>query len=65
MMIDAIRIVICGVMAILSLLASFGVDGTMHQLMEENARLDLLAQINGARKWIFFTAIIFVVLAFL
>ena len=64
-MIDAIRVVICGVMAITSLLAAFALDGTMHQLLQEDVRIDLVSQINGARKFLLMVAITSTLVCFL
>lgn len=62
---DKIRLTICAVMAILCLLATFGLDQTIHTYLEQNGRLDLAAQFNGAKRWLFFTFLVFLALCFL
>jgi hypothetical protein len=64
-MIETIRLIICALMSIFCLLASFGLEGALHQYLEDNGRLDIASQINGAKRWLFFTFLVFLLLCFL
>lgn len=52
-------------MSILSLLASFGLDGILNQYLEDNGRIDLANGINGARKFLLLAAAMFTLVMFL
>lgn len=60
-----VRIGICGLMGLLCLLASFGLDGILHQYLEDGGRIDLGNGINGARKFLLLAAGCFGLLMFL